>query len=352
MADDILPLLKELIQLPGLSGHETPIGSRIRSEWEPLVDEISLSRLGSLHALKRGSAEKDRAKVMLAAHMDAIGLMVTAVVDGLLRVTEVGGLDARVLPGQRVTVHGRRDLPGLLVQPPPSSIATEDRGGPIPVKYLYADVGLPERQVARQVRSGDLVSFAQEPIELGEDILAGHSLDNRASLAAITICLQELQRREHRWDVLAVATVQEEETLAGALTSAYELRPALALAVDVTWARAPGLPEHKTFPLGKGPTNGIGPNLHPGVHKALKDAGARVEIPLTDEVMPLHSGTDAYAMQIAGEGIPTGYVGIPLLNMHTPVEQVSLVDVRRAGRLLAEFIAGLEPDFLEKLALD
>jgi len=352
MGDVMLTLLKDLIRLPGLSGHERPAQERIQAAWEPLVDELSLSPIGSLHALKRGSGEAPRPSVLVATHMDAIGMMVSMLDHGLLRVAEIGGLEPRVLPGQPVIVHGRRDLPGLLVQPPAHALPAEDRKGPVAVKYLMVDIGLPPGQVARLVRPGDLVSFAQEPFEQGEDRLVGHSLDNRASVAALTACLIELQQRTHLWDLWAVATAQEEETLGGALTSAFALRPAVAVAVDVTWARAPGLPEHRTFPMGDGPTNAWGPNIHPGVHQALKEAAGRIDVPLALEPLPAHSGTDAFALQIAGEGIPTGVLGIPLLNMHTPVEAVSIADIRRTGRLLAEFVAGLPADFLQTLTLD
>jgi endoglucanase len=350
--DTVVTLLKDLIRLPGLSGHEGPAQQRIRESWRPLVDELSLSRLGSLHGLKRGTGKTPRPSVLIAAHMDAIGMMVSMLDHGFLRVAEIGGLEPRVLPGQPVVVHGRRDLPGLIVQPPVDGLPEAVRNQPIPVKYLLVDVGLPPNQAERLVRPGDLVSFAQEPFEQGDDRLVGHSLDNRASVAALTACLLELQQRTHVWDLWAVATAQEEETLGGALTSAFALKPSVAVAVDVTWARAPGLPEHRTFPLGEGPTNAWGPNVHPGVHKALKEAAARVEVPLATEPLPAHSGTDAFALQIAGEGIPTGVIGIPLLNMHTPVETVSIADIRRTGRLLAEFVAGLAADFAQSLTLD
>ncbi len=348
--NDTLTLLKELIQLPGLSGYEKAVNQRIRSEWEPLSDEVRVGRIGSLYATKRGSGNVPRQSVMLAAHMDAIGLMVSELVDGFIRITSIGGIDARVLPGQSVVVHGRRDLPGMVVQPPSHALPDDLRRKPIPLKYLLVDVGLPN--IANLVRPGDLISFAQPPIELGDEVLAGHSLDNRASLVAITECLSELARRDHEWDVLAVATAQEEETYAGAYAAGFELKPSVAIAVDVTFGRGPGLPEHKTFPLGKGPTNGWGPNIHPGIYSALEQAAKRVEIPLAREVIPARGGTDAFALQIAGEGIPTGLVSIPLKYMHTPVEIVSLKDIRRAGRLLAEFVAGLNAEFMDGLSWD
>jgi len=347
---DSRSLLKELVQLPGLSGYEKPVQQRMRAEWEPLSDEIRVGRIGSLYATKLGSGEEPKQSVMLAAHMDAIGLMVSDLVDGFIRVAEIGGLDPRVLPGQSVIVHGQRDLPGIVVQPPAHGLPEDLQRKPIPLKYLMVDVGLPNS--ANLVRPGDLISFAQHPIELSDELLAGHSLDNRASLVAITECLQELGKRDYEWDVHAVATAQEEETFAGAFTAGYELKPSIAIAIDVTFARGPGLPEHKTFPMGKGPVNGWGPNIHPGIHAALEEAAKRVEIPLAREVLPTHSGTDAFALQIASEGIPTGLISIPLKYMHTPVEVVSLKDIRRTGRLLAEFISGLNSEFMDGLSWD
>lgn len=347
-----LPFLKTLLSTPGLSGHETPVREFIASTWKPLTDELAVGRLGSLHGLKRGSGRDPRPSLLIAAHMDVIGLMVSGIDQGFLRVTEIGGLDARVLPGQRVTVHGRRDLPGVIVQPPAHLLPPDDREGPVAIKYLLVDVGLRPRQVRQLVRTGDLITFAQEPLELKADLLAGRSLDNRASVAALTHCLAELQGRSHSWDVWAVATTQEEETLGGARTSTFELQPMLAVALDVTWGKSPGAPDHKTFALGKGPTLGWGPNVHPGFHRAFKELADRLEIPCSVEVMPRHSGTDAFSMQVTGAGLPTMVVGIPLRYMHTPVEVVSLKDITRAGHLLAEFVANLTPDFMDTLTLD
>lgn len=350
---DLLPHLKRLISIPGLTGHEASIRAPIEEAWRPLVDEIHTSRLGSLHTLRRGHAAPPRPSLLLAAHMDAIGLMVSHIVDGFLHVVEVGGLDHRVLPGQMVTVHGRQDLPGMIVQPPPNLLPEYlDADDPVPLEFLLVDVGLRPPQVERLVRAGDLVSFAQPPIELSADLLAGHSLDNRASVAALTGCLQELQSRQLAWDVWAVATVNEEETLSGALTSAFQLRPTLAVAVDVTFASSPGSPAHKAYPFGKGITLGWGPNIHPAFHQAFKDLAERLEIPYKLELMPRHSGTDAFGLQIAAEGIPTMVLGIPIRYMHTPVEMASMKDIHRAGRLLAEFAASLDDQFMQKLEWD
>ncbi len=337
--------LEDLISLPGLSGHEAPVRERIAARWGEYCDEMRTTPIGSLHALKRGDSPEPRPKILIATHMDAIGLMVTRLEDGYLHVTGIGGVDHRVLPGQRVTVHGRRALPGVVVMTPDRLLPDDLHGEPIPMEHLLVDTGLPPEETASLVRPGDLVSFAQPPLRMGEEIIAGHSLDNRASVAALTHCLALLQGRSHAWDVWAVATVQEEETLGGALTSAFALRPDIALAVDVTFGDGPGSPEHLTFPIGEGLPLNWGPNMHRGVFQTLKERAKALEIPVHMEFAPRHSGTDGMALQIAAEAIPTMVLSIPLRYMHTPVEMVSRKDVRRMGRLLAEFIAALDADW-------
>jgi endoglucanase len=352
---DFLPFLKDLISSPGLSGHEKPVRKLIQSAWEPLTDELQVSRLGSLHGLRRGSGEEPRFSVLIATHMDAVGLMVSKIVDGFLHITEVGGIDHRVLPGQIVTVYatggakGQQNLPGLVVQPPSFLLPSDIGSRPVPLEHLLIDTGLSASEVVRKVRVGDLVSFAQEPVEMGEEIIAGHTLDNRVSVVALTQCLEDLKGRVHEWDVWAVATAQEEETLGGALTSAYALDPDLAVAVDVTFAKGPGTPDHEAFPMGSGFTLGWGPNIHPGLHQSFKAISDRLELPYKVEPLPRHSGTDAYGLQIARAGIPTMVVSIPLRYMHTPVEIVSRKDIRRVGRLLSEFVCSLDLEFMQDL---
>jgi endoglucanase len=222
----------------------------------------------------------------------------------------------------------------------------------IPLEYLLVDVGLLPDEVTSLVRVGDPVTFAQPPIETAGETLVGHTLDNRASVAALTHCLEVLHNRPHVWDVWAVATVQEEVTTGGAYTSAYQLNPSLAIAIDVTFATCPGCPSHQSFPMGKGPTLLWGPNVHPSLYRIVKELAERLEIPYSVEPAPSHSGTDAFAMQVVAEGIPNLVVGIPLRYMHTPIEMVALKDITRAGRLVAEFIAQLDQNFMDRLTWD
>ena len=349
---DILPFLKSLISVSGLSGHETPVADLITEKWRPLVDELSLSRVGSLHGLKKGRGKEPRPSVMIATHMDAIGMRVSKIVDGFLHITNVGGIDVRVLPGAEVTVHASgsdEELPGVIVMPPARFLPESAGDGVLAINYLLADTGLLPREVEKKIRVGDLISFANEPIELAGDVISGHSLDNRASVAALTVCLEELQNKPHVWDVWAVATVQEEVTLLGAFSSAFALRPQIAIVVDGAFAKGPGANGWQTFPLAKGVGLCIGPNMHPFLHEKLKDLAERLEIPWFLDVTPSHSGTDAFAVQTTAEGIPTALVEYPLRYMHTPVEMVAVKDIQRVGRLLAEFIASLESNFVDTI---
>jgi len=290
---------------------------------------------------------------MIPAHMDAIGLMVTQVEEGFLHITSVGDVDPRILPGQAVVVHtAKDDLPGVIVMPPARLLPPGAGDGVVDIAHLLVDVGLLPSKVASLVRIGDPVSFGTEAVEMAGEIVSGHSIDNRASVAAVTLCLQELRSRSHTWDVWAVATVQEELNYAGSSTSAFQLRPDLAIAVDTTFGKGPGANGWETFELGKGPTFGHGPNIHPFLHKQFKELAEQLEISYSTEIMPKSSGTDGMAMQITAEGIPNFVLGIPIRYMHTPVEMVMLKDIQRAGRLLAEFISRLEPDFMSTITWD
>jgi len=357
---DILPFLKSMISVSGLSGHEAPVADLIEQKWTPLVDQITRSKLGSLHGLKKGTAttpgsKSPRPSVMIAAHMDAIGLMVSRIVDGFLYVTDIGHVDPRVLPGTPVTVHAsgsREQLYGVVVMPPANLLPEGNAAGAIGLKYLFIDTGLTPPEVLRRIRVGDLVSFNTEPVEMSGGCISGHSLDNRASVAALTICLEELQAKSHVWDLWALASVQEEITYAGAFTSAFQLRPTIAVVVDVTFGKGTGANDHSAFPLGKGVTLGIGSSMHPILHKRFREVAERVEIPVVNEAMPAASSTDADAIQLTAEGIPTMVVSIPERYMHTPVEVVALKDIQRAGRLLAEVVASLEADFMTRIVWD
>jgi putative aminopeptidase FrvX len=349
---DIVPFLRRLSEASGVSGYEHQVRDIVREEFARYADEVRTDTLGSVIALKRGTAPEPRPAIMLATHMDEIGLIVSDFEKGFLRFEQVGGYDDRVLLGQEVMVHGRQDLPGIIGGRPPHVLPKDERDKPIPYDKLLIDVGLPAEEVAAKVRVGDLVTMNRPLVELQGNLASGKALDNRVSVVAAVLCLEALSQVRHTWDVYAVATAQEEVGLKGALTSSFHLQPDLGIAIDVTHARQPGSPEEYTFELGKGPTIGCGPNFHPGLQEALVKAATALEMSHHLEPAARVGGTDAVAIQITREGIPTALISIPLRSMHTPVETVSIKDIERTGRLLAHFIAHLDQDFLSHLAWD
>jgi putative aminopeptidase FrvX len=372
---DTSALLKRLSQTCGISGHEAPIRSAILAEWGRYGIETRVDKLGNAIAIRRGvvpppstarrahpernavklkdarrsAQDAKRHSIMLASHMDEIGLMVAGINRGFISVTALGGVDPRVLLGQEIIVHGRKDLPGIIASTPLHLLKAGERDKIIGLEKLWIDVGLSARQVDRLVEIGDLISMRRDAIELKNGLLAGKAFDNRASVAAVTVCLEQLQTLRHAWDVIAVATVQEETALLGATTAAFGLSPDVAVVIDTTYGTQDGTPGNESFDVGGGPTIGIGPNMHPKITQGLRDAAKRLELTAPIEPMAGNSGTDAWVVQVAGEGIPTGLLGIPVRSMHTPVETISPRDVDRAGRLLAEFIVGLDEEFYQGL---
>lgn len=349
-------LLKTLTETPGPSGYEKRIAEHITKLWEPYVETVRADRIGSVFATKSGSGVDPRPKLLLAAHMDEIGLMVTEVINrndyGFLRVTNVGGVDIRHLYGQAVVIHGRRDLTGILASLPARILPTERQNKPYGFEDLVVDPGLDLETLEELVEIGDFISFRQPLRNLMGKNVTGKALDNRASVAAVTICLELLQDRQHEWDIVVVATAQEETRLLGAYTGAFSQKPDAAIAIDVTFAKGAGLNEQFHPELNSGPVLDIGPNVHPGIHKALKDAAEAIELSVSVETHSRGSGTDAFGIQVARSGVPTGLIAIPLRYMHTMVETINTKDVERTGRLLAEFISRLDNHFLSDIALE
>lgn len=357
---DIVPLLKRLSEAHGVSGYEHEVRDLVQTEFGRYADAVWTDTLGNVIALKRGTGPtspragrgESRPSLMIATHMDEIGLIVSQLENGFIRFRQVGGYDDRVLLGQEVLVHGRRLLPGIIGARPPHVLPADERDKPIPHKNLLIDVGLSADELPNLVRIGDLITMNRQIIELEGGFVAGKAMDNRVSVISAAICLEALSHVHHDWDVYAVATVQEEVGLKGAVTSAYGLQPDVGIAVDVTWAKQPSAPDEFTYELGKGPTIGIGPNFHPKLQAALVETAKSLEMSLHLEPAARVGGTDAVAIQISRQGIPTALISIPLRNMHTPVETVAVKEVERVGRLLAAFAGRLDGDFLDSLAWD
>jgi tetrahedral aminopeptidase len=344
-------LLKTLTEAPGTAGDEDRVRSVILDAVTPLVDEVRTDAMGNLIALKRGRGDGSQ-RVMIAAHMDEIGLMVTGFDQGFVRFTNVGGIDWKVLPSQEVVVHGRSDLPGIVASRPPHVLPADERNKPMQKEKLFIDVGLSAEELTAQIGIGDFITISRETIQLGEKYATGKAFDNRACVTAMILMLHQLQNLSHQWDLYAVATVQEEIGMRGAVTSTFGVQPSIGIALDVTFARQPGASEEETVEWDKGPSIALGPNMHPTLHERLVKTAKSSEIPYVIEVLPGNSGTDAWPMQVTQAGIPTGLLSIPIRNMHTPAETVVLKDIERTARLLASFVAGLDEETMGQLQLN
>lgn len=350
---NVVELLRELSEASGVSGYEDEVRAVTRAAFESYADAIRTDALGNLIALREGTRpeEAQRRSIMLAAHSDEIGLMVTGFDQGFLRFTRVGGVDLRTIVGQEVTVHGRRPLTGIVASRPPHVVPAEEREKAIPADKLFIDVGMLGERVKEWVRVGDLVTLRRDFSELAGGYASGKALDDRAGVASVALCLELLGTMRHSWDVFAVATSQEEVGLRGATVSAFGIAPDIAIAIDVGLGAQPGVTKTESVSMDGGPAIAKGPNIHPLMHERLVGTAEKHEVKHQLEITPGASGTDAWAIQVAREGIPTGLLSIPLRYMHTSVETVCLRDVERTVRLMALFVSGLDDDFAARLGL-
>lgn len=342
--------LAQLTEFTGVSGYEGQMGAMIAEGFSPYVDEIRSDNLQNLIALKKGQGE-NRPSIMLAAHMDEIGLMVSKIEEkGFIRVTNVGGVDERTILAQEVTVHGKKPLCGIVGAKPPHLQSRDERSKSIKLDNLYVDCGLSEEKVKELVRVGDLITIEREYTSLHNDRAAAKAMDDRAGVAMILEVFKELQYLKHSIDVYGVATVQEEVGTRGAFTSTYGITPDLGIAIDVGHGHMPDiLKAEDTLDLGEGCGIGLGPHVHPKIFKRLKELAKELKIPFQLDPSPYPGGTDAYAIQITKSGIPTALLSIPLRYMHTSVETLDLEDIRTGARLLAHFIARIDHEFVEGL---
>jgi len=349
---EIKQLFQEIASSAGVSGYEDKISAQLQAAC-PWADEFRRDTLGNLIMLKRGKAEpgKKVPRVMLAAHMDEIGLIITKIEkDGFLRFSTIGGFDQRVLLGQEVTVHGRRELRGVIGAKPPHIQKPDEQKKAVKMEDLFIDIGFDSAEAVEElVGIGDLATINQKARALQGSFVAGKAFDDRAGVAAILECFKALDSLNFSAEVYGVATVQEEVGLRGAITSTYGIVPDIGIAIDVGFGDSPGLPEWQTIKLSGGPAIGLGPHVHPALHRRMVDTAKEWRIPYSIDPSPYPGGTDAYAIQVTQAGIPTILLSIPLRYMHTPIETLDYDDVKNTGRLMALFIAGLDNEFVEGL---
>lgn len=342
---EIPPLLEKLLVPGAPSGYEGPAAAVWR-------EEASFATL-SADGLGSSIARVGEAAPLLAVvgHIDEIGLVVTHIDEkGFLWFAPIGGWDPQILVGQRVEVRGRDGLvPGVVGRKPIHLLDADQRKKVVELKGLHIDVGAADREeAAALVRVGDPVVVAADPQRLAGDRLVSRAMDNR--LGAY-VALEALRRCQERGSLTgsfaAVAAVQEEIGLYGARTSAFAVRPDLAIAIDVTHATdAPGVEEKEigSHALGSGPAIGRGSTLSPKVFELLAEAAEEAGIEHTIGASGRSTSTDADAIQISRTGIPTGLVSVPLRYMHSPVEMVDLGDLEATVELVAAFAARLDAD--------
>jgi putative aminopeptidase FrvX len=344
----IPPVLRSLLTAPGPSGYEGNAAAVFRDAAGAFAD-ISSDVMGSSWARVKGT--RDGPTLAIVGHIDEIGLIVTHMDDdGYLRFIGVGGWDTQILVGQRVEITTAGGVvPGVIGKKPIHLLKDEERKKVAEMKELHIDIGAKDGDEARgMVRIGDVAVISGEPIELRNGRAASRSMDNRLGCyVAYEAARLVAEAGGAAGDVVAVAAVQEETTFGGSQTTAYALRPDVAIVVDVTHATdAPGVDVNELgeHPFGSGAVIERGSNLHPAVFELLQGAGEAEGIPFTVAASARHTGTDADAMHVSRGGIPTGLVGLPLRYMHSPVEMVDLGDIDAAARLIAAAARRLTAD--------
>ncbi|MEW6581671.1 MAG: M42 family metallopeptidase [Actinomycetota bacterium] len=328
-------LLAELCEAPGPPGREGPVREVVLRELRALTDDVAVDALGNVTARFPGPGPR----VVLCAHMDEIGFMVSHVEDrGFIRVIPLGGFDAKTLTAQRVVVHGREDLLGVMGSKAVHLMSDEERKATPKLEDYFIDVGLPASRVRELVRPGDVVTRERRLARLG-DLVTCKSIDNRAGVYVLIEAMRALQG--HAADVHAVVSVQEEVGLRGARVAAQRLRPQVGLAIDTTLANdTPGAKPHEQVTA-----------LGAGAGVKVYDSAAIVPAALVDhlvavaeargiahqlEVMP-RGGTDTGPLQLAGDGALAGCVSVPMRYAHQVVEACHPDDLDAAVALVAGF---------------
>ena len=342
-------VLRKLLTAPGPSGYEQAAAAVFRDAAKGFA-EVSNDSVGSSVARVKGTAGGKLLAVV--GHIDEIGLIVHHIDDdGFLWFTGVGGWDPVILVGQRVELTTKDGvIAGVVGKKPIHLLKTEESRKKAPeLKGLHIDIGAKDGDEARaKVRIGDVAVIAGEPVELPNGRLVSRSLDNRLGcFVALETARLVAEAGGAPGDVYATAVTQEEITFAGARTTAFSLRPDVAIAVDVTFATdAPGIEEKELgrHRFGSGPVIGRGSTLDPVVFELLYETAEKEGIPFTVAASARATGTDADAIHFAAGGIPTGVVSIPLRYMHSPVEMVQLDDVANCAKLLAAFAQRLDAD--------
>ncbi len=326
--------LKRLCTADGVAGMQNIVESS-KMLLEELTDEVFTDAMGNVLALRR-SKLPNAPTIMLEAHLDEIGFLVTHIDDkGFVYVAGAGGIDGRVLTAQRVVVHGDRDYLGVFCSTPPH---LSGKDGELPeLSKRGIDVGLTAEEAKKHIPLGSRVSFAHQYCLLNDTQVCSKALDDRAGMAAILHCLRQLDDT-CPMNVAVAFCVQEELGCRGSDPAARRLQPDFAIVTDVSFALTPDADPNKCGKMGKGAMIGISPILDSGMSDSLLQIAKAQDISYQYEIMGGGTGTDADHISSCLYGIPTALLSIPQKYMHTPVEVVDLRDIKAVGDLMAAYI--------------
>ncbi len=337
-------LLKKISETPGAPGFEKPIRDLIIQEVKSLVDDLYVDPMGNVVAVKKG---KEDQRVMIAAHMDEISFIVTHVDDeGFLRFHTLGGFDPKTLTAQRVIVHGREDIIGVMGSKPIHLMKAEEKGKAPQLTDFFIDTGRPADEVKKIVAVGDPITRERTLIQMG-DCVNGKSLDNRISVFILIKMLQALAKEKVPFDVYAVFTVQEEVGLRGAMSSAGHINPHWGLGLDVTIAfDLPGAQPHEVVTkLGGGTAIKIMDGSAICDYRMvayLKDLAEKHKIKWQPEILTA-GGTDTAGIQRYGkDGAIAGAISIPLRHIHQVIEMAHQEDIESSIELLTHAVRHLD----------
>ncbi len=332
-------LLKQLCEMPGLSGFEDEVRALVARELKPFVHDLRVDAMGNLVARKRGRTSA-ALKVMISAHMDELGFLVTHIDDhGFLRLDRSGGVDIASMPGRPVTICGAKKLNAVIGARALSPLGDDRKSKPAGPDELFVDTGLPARAVKRHVEVGTPVVMRQECVEIG-GLVCGKAMDDRVGVFCMIEAARALARTE--FDVYFVGSSQEEVGLRGAGPGAFGITPDIGIALDVTRSMdVPGVAaQNHVAALGRGVAIKIkdsGSLAHPGLVRCFRELATKKKIRHQLEVLPL-GATDAAAIQRTGAGIPAITLSIPTRYVHSTVETCHPDDIEAAIRLLTAFL--------------
>ena len=303
---------------------------------KPYMDEVTLSPLGNVIGWRR-CGKPEAPVVLLKAHIDEIGFIVTGVDDaGFVHAAPCGGVDARALSAAEVVLWADKPYPGVFCSTPPHLSDGDTALAEIPAMGI--DVGMDAKKARKRIPLGTRVTFRPHFDPLLGGRVCAKALDDRAGVAAVLYAMQLLEGAALSCDVAVVFAAQEELGCRGSAVAAFAVNPACAIVTDVSFALTPDAPAAKCGELGKGPMLGWSPTLYVGLTRQLERLAEQAGIPLQHEVMGGDTGTDADSISDARAGVPTALLSIPLRYMHTPAEVIDLQDMRSVGALMAAFV--------------